>query len=48
MITSSRQVCADRQMNQADWRNVNLLTVVSKLVLALVMGVVVSIVLFFG
>ena len=39
MVTRLQQLCAEGQMNQMDCRNINLLTVLSKLVVALVIGV---------
>ena len=40
MATRLQQLCAEGQMNQMDCRNVNLLTVLSKLMVALMMGIV--------
>jgi hypothetical protein len=40
MVARLQQLCAEGQMSEMDCRNVNLLTVLSKLVVALVMGIV--------
>jgi len=40
MATRLQQLCAEGQMSGMDCRNVNLLTVLSKLTVALVMGIV--------
>jgi hypothetical protein len=40
MTTRLQQVYAEGQMSQMDCRNVNLLTVLSKLMVALMMGIV--------
>lgn len=44
MTNRIQQFCDDGEMIQADCRNINFLTMLSKLVLALVMGIVVMIV----
>ena len=38
MTTRLQQLCIERRVEQLDYRNINLLTVVSKLSMALVMG----------
>jgi hypothetical protein len=45
MTNRIQQLCDGGEMIQADCRNINCLTMLSKLVLALVMGIVVMIVL---
>jgi hypothetical protein len=40
MATRLQQLCAEGQMSEMDYRNVNLLTVLSKLTVALVIGIV--------
>lgn len=44
MTTRLQQLCPDGKISSADYRNIRLLTMLSKLVLALLMGVVVMIV----
>ena len=40
MVTRLQQLCAEGQVSEMDCRNVNLLTVLSKLAVALMMGIV--------
>ena len=44
MTTRLQQLCPDGEISSADYRNIRLLTMLSKLVMALLMGIVVMIV----
>ena len=44
MTTPLQQLCATEEMSQIDCRSINLLTMLSKLVVALVLGIVVMII----
>ena len=44
MTTQLQQFCATEEMSQIDCRSINLLTMLSKLVVALVLGIVVMII----
>ena len=44
MTTQLQELCATEEMSQIDCRSINLLTMLSKLVMAMVLGIVVMIV----